>query len=87
MTEERSRKSYIETVYHRGEEPTWEVGDTLAYYEFYSDYEGESVLGKVVKIELDEDFDDWCYYFDSGSFELERDLITEEAYVKTNKKK
>lgn len=36
---ERPKHGYF--AYVRGEEPRFKIGDNIAYYEFYSDYEGE----------------------------------------------
>ena len=67
-------------VYKRGKEPRWNVGDTLAYYECYNDYEGEVSYGKVTKIELDENLDDWLYCFDDNCWESEECMIENETY-------
>ena len=66
--------------YKRGKEPRWKVGDTLAYYECYNDYEGEVVYGKVTKIELDEDLDDWLYCFDDNCWDSEECMLDNETY-------
>ena len=76
------KHSYFEQVYHVGQEPRWKVGDTLAIYEFYSDYEGEDVLGEVTNVMLDESGEDWQYTFNDGEILYESELINEEAYRK-----
>lgn len=71
----------------RGKEPRWKVGDILAYYECYSDYEGEQILGEITKVEYDEYLDDWKYFFKDDT-EPEEDeywngeerLVNEECY-------
>lgn len=71
--------------YQRGKEPRWKVGDTLAYYECYNDYEGEVFYGTVTKIELDEDSDDWIYCFDDNCWESEECMLDNETYRKNVK--
>lgn len=78
---DKTKHSYFEYVYHRGIEPIWKVGDKLAYYEFYSDYEGEIELGTITNIELDEECDDWLYTFDNSNQDFEEDLLNSETYV------
>lgn len=73
---------YIEEVYHRGKDPLWNVGTTLAQYEFYSDREGELVLGEITDVKLDETGEVWLYTFKDGGFAYENDLLSEEAYIK-----
>lgn len=72
--------------YTRGKEPRWKVGDTLAYYECCSDHEGEVLYGKVIKIELDEELDDWYYCFDDECWDSEECMLENETYVKNIKK-
>ncbi len=79
---EQPDHSYSETIYHCGRKPYWKVGDILAYYEFYSDREGECVLGKVTKVEFDEEQCDWFYTFEDGSVYDEQSLLKEETYKK-----
>ena len=74
--------SYFETIYHCGKKPRWSIGDTLAYYEFYSDREGEHVLGKVTKVDFDKEQCDWFYTFENGDSCDERSLLEEEIYKK-----
>ena len=74
--------SCFETIYKCGKKPHWNVGDTLAFYEFYSDREGENVLGKVTKVELMKDIEDWFYTFEDGSVWDEESLLNEETYKK-----
>ena len=74
--------SYFETIYKCGKKPHWNVGDTLAFYEFYSDREGENILGKVAKVEVNEEVDDWLYTFEDGSIYDEETLLNEETYKK-----
>ena len=74
--------SYIESVYRCGKKPHWNIGDTLAYYEFYSDREGEYVLGKVTKVKFDEEQCDWFYTFEDGSVYDEQSLLEDETYKK-----
>ena len=74
-----------------GSEPTFKVGDVIAYYFFYSDSEGEHIYGTITKIEWDDEEEDWVYYFynedeeDDGGYP-ERYLIEEEAYKINNRK-
>ena len=89
---EKPKHSYISNVYHVGSEPTFKVGDVIAYYFFYSDSEGEHIYGTITKIEWDDEEEDWVYYFynedeeDDGGYP-ERYLIEEEAYRINNRKK
>ena len=62
--------------------PHWNVGDTLAYYGFYSDREGECVLGKVTNVEFDEEQCDWFYTFEDGSVYDEQSLLEDQTYKK-----
>ena len=74
--------SYLETVYQCGKKPRWNIGDILAYYEFYSDREGECVLGKITKVDFDEEQCDWIYTFEDGGVCNEQTLLEEETYKK-----
>ena len=74
--------SRIEIVYQCGKKPHWNIGDTLAYYVFRSDRECEYVLGKVTKIEFDEEISDWFYTFENGRCCFERFLLEEQMYKK-----
>ena len=74
--------SCFETTYQCGKKPRWNIGDILAYYEFYSDREGEYVLGKVTKAEYDEEQCDWFYTLESGRVYDEQSLLEEETYKK-----
>lgn len=76
------KHSYFESIYHCGSEPRWKIGDVLAVYEFYSDYEGEHVYGKITDVKMDEDEEDWCYTFENGDVLYENMLISDEAYKK-----
>ena len=64
------------------QQPHWNVGDTLAYYGFYSDREGECVLGKVTKVEFDKEQCDWFYTFEDGSVYDEQSLLEDQTYKK-----
>lgn len=79
--EDKTKHSYFEYIYHRGTEPTWNIGDKLAYYEFCTDHEGEYDLGTITNIELDEECDDWVYTFDDSNREFEEDLLKSETYI------
>ena len=81
-TDVQPEHSCIESVYQCGKKPHWNVGDTLAYYEFYSDREGECVLGKVTKVEFDEEQCDWFYTFEDGSVYDEQSLLEDQTYKK-----
>lgn len=81
---ERPKHGYF--AYVRGEEPRFKIGDNIAYYEFYSDYEGEELLGKVTEVKIDDEIDDWVYEFEDGYWCPEENLIRDDAYVKTEKK-
>ena len=74
--------SCLKTIYQCGKNPHWNIGDTLAYYEFYSDREGEHVLGKVIKAEFDEEQCDWFYTFEHGSIYDEQSLLENQTYKK-----
>ena len=69
----------------RGKEPRWKVGDILAYYECYSDYEGEQILGEIIRVEISEN-DDWVYVFrddedEDGEYGCsEESLVNDECY-------
>lgn len=80
--EKQPEYSFFEKIYHRGKKPHWNIGDTLAFYEFYTDIEGEHVIGKIADIELDEECDDWIYCFENGLREDEESLIAYETYKK-----
>ena len=73
---------YFETTYQYGIKPRWNIGDTLAYYEFYTDREGEYVLGKVTKVDFDKEQCDWFYTFEDGKVSDEQSLLEEETYKK-----
>ena len=75
------RHSYFEEIYHCGSEPRWKIGDVLAVYEFYSDYEGEYIYGKITDVKMDET-EDWCYTFENGDMVYENRLISDETYKK-----
>ena len=47
-----------------------------------SDREGECVLGKVTKVEFDEEQCDWFYTFEDGSICDEQSLLEEQTYKK-----
>lgn len=70
----------------RGKEPRWKVGNILAYYECYSDYEGEQILGEIIGVEYDEYLDDWKYIFKDDESEdgeywcSEENLVNDECY-------
>lgn len=74
--------SCFETTYKCGKKPHWNVGDTLAYYEFCSDREGEHVLGKVANVRFDEEQSDWIYTFEGGRLYEEELLLEDETYKK-----
>ena len=76
------KHGYIEKLYHCGSEPRWKVGDTIAIYNFYRDYEGEEVLGEITEVVMDENYEDWTYHFKDGETISEYELIAEEAYRK-----
>ena len=84
ITIERPEHSHY--VYIRGEKPKFNVGDNLAFYEFYNDYEGEQLLGNVKSVEYAAYLDDWTYTFENGTWYTEEELISEEAYIKQEKK-
>lgn len=75
------KHSYFEEIYHCGSEPRWKIGDVLAVYEFYSDYEGEYIYGKITNVKMDET-EDWCYTFENGDIVYENRLIRDETYKK-----
>lgn len=75
------KHSYFEHIYHCGSEPMWKIGDVLAAYQFYSDYEGEYMYGKITDIKMDEN-EDWLYTFENGEELYENMLISDEAYKK-----
>lgn len=77
------KHSRFETIYVVGSEPMWKVGDTLAYYEFECDREGEVIVGEVVCITYEDE--DWLYKFENGSIWSEADLISEQVYRKEKK--
>lgn len=79
---ENPEYSFIETIYRCGKKPHWNIGDTLAYYEFTSNEEGEHVLGKITSVEFDEEYEDWFYSFENGYQEEEESLLINETYKK-----
>ena len=74
--------SCLKTIYQCGKKPHWDIGDTLAYYEFYSDREGEFILGKITKVDFNEEQCDWSYTFEDGSLYYEQSLLEEQTYKK-----
>ena len=74
--------SCFETIYKCGKKPHWNIGDMLAYYEFYSNREGECVLGKVINVELNEEQGNWFYTFEDGDQYDEASLLENETYKK-----
>ncbi|WP_296865099.1 hypothetical protein [uncultured Methanobrevibacter sp.] len=72
-------------VYIAGLEPSFAVGDFLAYYEFNTDYEGEEELGTVTNVKFDEYHQDWLYTFDNGDIATDEELLHYETYKKHNK--
>lgn len=80
--DEQPEYSFIETIYRCGKNPRWNIGDTLAYYEFTSDSEGEFVLGKVTNVEFDKEYEDWLYTFEDGSQYDEESLLSDKTYKK-----
>lgn len=84
MEEEDQQPEYscFETIYKRGKKTHWNIGDTLAFYESYSDKEGECVLGKVTRVELEEEEDDWFYTFEDGNVYDEQSLLEDKTYKK-----
>jgi hypothetical protein len=72
--------SRIEHLYQCGKKPRWNIGDTLAFYEVYSDSEGEYELGKVTKVKFDEEQCDWVYTFEDGSAYDEESLLVDQTY-------
>lgn len=62
--------------------PHWNIGDTLAYYEFCTDREGEFILGKVTNIVFDKEEDDWLYTFEDGYISDEASLLEDRTYKK-----
>ena len=74
--------SCLKTIYQCGKKPHWDIGDTLAYYEFYSDREGEFMLGKITKVDFNEEQCDWSYTFEDGSLYYEQSLLEEQTYKK-----
>lgn len=87
QVEEQPEHSFMETIYRCGKKPHWNIGDTLACYEFTSDCEGEIVLGKVTNVELDEEYEDWLYTFENGYQEEEESLLRNETYKKSQRNK
>lgn len=67
--------------WNRGEKPRWKEGDILAYYVCTSDLEGEHILGEIIDVRLDEDFDDWYYEFNGGYGDFEECLVEDECYT------
>ena len=79
---EQPEYSCFETTYKCGKKPHWNVGDILAYQFFYSDREGEHILGKVTEVEFDEEQCDWLYTFEDedGNMSYEETLIENQTY-------
>jgi len=78
--QESPKHSYFERIYHLGKEPMWKVGDTLGGYEFYSDREGEYILGEILDVKMNEDETDWLYTFKNKDVIEESELLNEEVY-------
>lgn len=81
VEDEQPEHSKIVETYIVGKNPKWKVGDTLAYYVFTSDLEGEQPLGKITNIDYNGYYDDWEYTFDGDYDWLEQTLIEQEAYI------
>lgn len=83
---EQPEYSSRETVYRCGKKPRFKVGDVVACYESYADFEREYEYGIVIKVEFDEEEEDRVYTFDrlrrENSIRLERELVSDEAYAK-----
>lgn len=75
------RESRGRFVYIRGKYPNFEVGDTLACY--YDDGNFEFSEGKVEKIELDSEIDDWLYTFEGGK-QMHEAILVDEHFYKIN---
>ena len=84
---ERPEYGYLSTTYIHGTKPRWDVGDTLAYYLCTSDEECEIVIGKIAKVEFDDE-EGWVYTFEDENatgFNLvelwdELSLVEQEVY-------
>lgn len=65
-------------VYVRGNDSSWDVGDKICSY----DHDGDTVnvYGVITKVELNDEYDDWVYTFDSGDTILEQFLLEDDAY-------
>lgn len=81
-----NKHSYFETIYHVGTEPTWKVGDILAWRDYHIGCEGNEIIeGKVIKITYDNRERDWIYTFEDGHEKCEEYLIDVLSYKKYEK--
>ena len=72
-------------VYIPGTEPLFCEGESLAYYECSTDFEGEIYVGTITKVEFSQYSNDWLYDFEEGGAMSEEELLNMEAY-KTKKR-
>lgn len=84
-TDEEEYPKHSRFIYQVGSEPTFKVGDTIAYWDTCPDFEGEFIFGEVTAIEFEDYYEDWMYTFkdsDYENFETEEQLIQLCAYSK-----
>lgn len=79
LRQEQPEYGYLSTMYIDGKKARWNVGDTIAYYLCTSDEEGEIPLGKITKVDFNDD-EGWVYTFEDESMWAEEDLYKERAY-------
>ena len=79
LQQEQSEYGYLSTTYIHGKKARWNVGDTLAYYLCTSDEEGEIIIGKITKVEFNNEYG-WVYTFEDESAWDEQSLVEEGVY-------
>ena len=81
LRQEQPEYGYLSTMYINGKKSIWNVGDTIAYYLCTSDEEGEIILGKITKVDFNND-EGWVYTFEDEDMWNEEELVEKEAYKK-----
>lgn len=79
IQQEQPEYGYLSTTYIHGKKASWNVGDTLAYYECTSNEEGEIIIGKITEVEFSNE-EGWVYTFEDGNTWDEQSLVEEEVY-------
>lgn len=81
LHQEQPEYGYLSTTYIHGKKARWGVGDILAYYLCTSNEEGEIIIGKITKVEFNDE-EGWVYTFEDESMLDEQSLVEEGVYEK-----